>query len=117
MDEQKLTNALRPFGWEPTPEFWDQYHHNPWVFNLTNALVGLSESNSALDRRIRDIEIAMDLELPPMENDPRTLMYPPDRSYRYQREVDPTEFQKKDEVQASKPSLENDRKDTDPGKT
>lgn len=47
---------------------------------------------SAIERRLRDLEIALELELPPLEGDPRTINYPPDTSQRYKREVDPTSF-------------------------
>jgi hypothetical protein len=46
---------------------------------------------SAIERRLRDLEIALELELPPMEGDPRTIKYPPDTSQRFKLEVDPTE--------------------------
>jgi hypothetical protein len=46
---------------------------------------------SAIERRIRDLEIALELELPPLEGDPRTINYPPDASQRFKLEVDPTE--------------------------
>jgi hypothetical protein len=35
--EQAIRDALTPYGWTLGPEFWDRYHSDPWVFNLTNA--------------------------------------------------------------------------------
>lgn len=36
--EEKITAALKPFGWECGPDFWKRYHSDPLVFNLANAV-------------------------------------------------------------------------------
>lgn len=40
--EQRLADALRPFGWTCGPDFWERYYSDPWVFNLANAVERLT---------------------------------------------------------------------------
>ena len=42
-DEQTMAAALAPFGWTCSPDFWDRYYTDPWVFNLANAVERLTE--------------------------------------------------------------------------
>lgn len=39
-DEKYLLSLIfASFGWEITPEFLQKYLTDPWVYNLTNALI------------------------------------------------------------------------------
>lgn len=38
-EDPGLEEVLVKFGWEYTDIFAWEYEHNPWVFNLANALV------------------------------------------------------------------------------
>lgn len=38
----KLTAALKAFGWEVGPAFAERYYSDPWVFNLANAVERLT---------------------------------------------------------------------------
>jgi len=42
-DEQRIADALKPFGWTCTPDFWERYYTDAWVFNLANAVQLLTE--------------------------------------------------------------------------
>lgn len=42
--EQRIARQLASFGWTFTEEFWQRYHSDAWVFNLTNALERLHRS-------------------------------------------------------------------------
>lgn len=54
MSEASVAEALRPFGWTCTEEFWQRYHSDPWVFNLANAV----ERQAAELRGAREREAA-----------------------------------------------------------
>lgn len=41
--EERLEDALRPFGWTCGTDFWQRYHTDPWVFNLANAVERLTQ--------------------------------------------------------------------------
>jgi hypothetical protein len=46
-DEQRLADALAPFGWTCTEDFWQRYYSDPWVFNLANAVERLTSRDRA----------------------------------------------------------------------
>lgn len=48
--EQKIADALKPFGWTCEPDFWKQYYRDAWVFNLANAVERLTDELHALDQ-------------------------------------------------------------------
>jgi hypothetical protein len=37
-ETERLTAALKSFGWDCTPDFWRRYHTDAWVYNLANAV-------------------------------------------------------------------------------
>jgi hypothetical protein len=42
-NQRRIADALKPFGWTCSPEFWRRYYSDTWVFNLVNAVVRLTE--------------------------------------------------------------------------
>jgi hypothetical protein len=52
--EERMTAALRPFGWTCGSEFWRRYRSDPWVFNLANAVEKLSVALE--EAQLRSIE-------------------------------------------------------------
>jgi len=52
--EEKMTAALRRFGWTCGPEFWQRYYSDPWVFNLANAVERLTDQLE--EAQLRSIE-------------------------------------------------------------
>ena len=51
-----IPEALRRYGWEATEHFWKQYYSDPWLFNVTNALVCAVEEAD----RLRGLALCMD---------------------------------------------------------
>jgi hypothetical protein len=60
--EQRMEDALRPFGWTCGHDFWRRYYSDPWVFNLANAVERLGEGDDCVGRgcvhypRLRQLE-------------------------------------------------------------
>ena len=40
-ERAELEKVLKSHGWELTPEFFYRYNNDPFVYNLTNALVAM----------------------------------------------------------------------------
>lgn len=55
IDEARIASALAPFGWTCTPEFWQRYHQDAWVFNLANAVDRLARRDARLTAALTDI--------------------------------------------------------------
>lgn len=56
MSEPGIPETFAAYGWELTPEWLERYNTDPWVYNLTNALVdahrrALSARESCQDDR------------------------------------------------------------------
>jgi len=57
--EARLAAALAPFGWTCTPDFWQRYYSDAWVFNLANAVERLNEEVERLRRQEREARRAV----------------------------------------------------------
>jgi hypothetical protein len=60
--ESVAADALRPFGWTCTEDFWRRYYSDPWVFSLVNAVERLTAENARLLARY-EAEVAANLEV------------------------------------------------------
>ena len=62
-DETRLEDALRPFGWTCSDDFWRRYYTDPWVFNLANAVerltIRLATAEAELERVRRERDEAL----------------------------------------------------------
>lgn len=57
-DQERVEKAFKLFGWKCGPVFWHTYHNDPWVFNLTNAVVRLAEENEKNKRALEKVKNA-----------------------------------------------------------